>query len=182
MEEWAFLFDLLYSYLETCHETWVVLQKLKGRPNYPECRQIFVDTVTPAIHRYAVQLCKLALKNLGRDGQTFIMKRWVLETRSILEEFDVPINKLKLVKVKGGIELNLKPSWQIDLVENTDQQVLYDRSSPSGSTKSKRVKFDMVAVEVLPELVPDLPLVVVACGENSQDDTEIVINPFYLQM
>ena len=75
MEEWAFLFDLLYRYLKQCHETWEALQKLRGRANYPECRQKFVDTVTPAIHRYVVQLCKLALKQLERDGQTFIMKR-----------------------------------------------------------------------------------------------------------
>ena len=34
MEEWVLLFDLLYSYLKQCHETWKVLQKLKGRPNY----------------------------------------------------------------------------------------------------------------------------------------------------
>ena len=182
MEEWAFLFDLLYRYLEQCHETWEALQKLRGRANYPECRQKFVDTVAPAIHRYAVQLRKLALKQLERDGQSFIIRRWVSETRSILEEFQVPINQLKLVEVKGGTELNLKPSWQINLVENTDQQVLYDRSSSSRPTKSKRVKFDTVAVEALPELVPDLPQAVVACGENSQDNTEIVINPFYLQM
>ena len=83
MEEWAFWFDLLYSYLETCHETWEALQKLRGRTSYPECRQKFVDTVTPAIHRYAVQLRKLALKQLERDGQTSIMKRWVSETHSI---------------------------------------------------------------------------------------------------
>ena len=182
MEEWVFLFDLLYKYLEQCHETWVVLQKLRGKPDYPECRQKFVDTVTPAVHRYAIQLCKLALKHLGRDGQTFIMKKWVSETCSILEEFDVPVNKLKLVEVKGGIELNLKPSWQINLVENTDQEVLYDRTSLSRSRPTKRVKFDMIAVEVLPELVPDLPQAVVACGESLQDNTEIVINPFYLQM
>ena len=180
MEEWVFLFDLLYKYLEQCHETWVVLQKLRGRPDYLECRQKFADTVIPAIHRYAVQLRKLALKHLDRDGQTFIMKRWVSETRSILEEFNVPINKLKLVEVKGGIELNLKPSWQMNLVENTDQEVLYDCTSSSRLTK--RVKFDTIAVEVLPELVPDLPQAVVACGESSQDNTEIVINPFHLQM
>ena len=101
MEEWVFLFDLLYRYLEQCHKTWEALQKLRGRANYPECRQKFVDTVTPAIHRYAVQLRKLALKHLERDGQTFIMKRWVSETRSILEEFQVPINRLNLVGVKG---------------------------------------------------------------------------------
>ena len=105
MEEWTFLFDLLFRYLETCHETWVVLQKLRGRPNYPECRQKFTDTVIPVIHRYAVQLRKLALKHLGKDGQTFIMKRWISETHTILEEFDVPINRLKLVKVRSGINL-----------------------------------------------------------------------------
>ena len=99
MEEWVFLFDLLSSYLEICHQTWVVLQKLKGRPNYPECRQRFVNTITPVIHRYAVQFHKLALKHLDRDGETFIMKRWVSETRAIVEEFDVPINKLELVEV-----------------------------------------------------------------------------------
>ena len=164
MEEWAFLFDLLYRYLEKCHETWEALQKLRGRPNYPECSHRFVDTVAPAIHRYAVQLRKLVLKQLERDGQSFIMKRWVSETRSILEEFDVPVNKLKLVKVKGGIELNLKPYWQINLVENTDQEVLYDHTSLSRSRPTRRVKFDTVVVEALPELVPDLPLAVVACA------------------
>ena len=65
----------------------------------------------PAIHRYAVQLRKLALKQLERDGQSFIIKRWVSETHSILEEFQVPINRLKLVEIKGGIELNVKPPW-----------------------------------------------------------------------
>ena len=105
MEEWVFLFDLLYSYLEQCHKTWEVLQKLQGRANYPECSHKFVDTVAPAIHRYAVQLCKLALKQQERDGQSFIIRRWVSETRSIVEEFQVPINKLNLVEVKGGINL-----------------------------------------------------------------------------
>ena len=180
MEEWVFLFDLLYRYLEQCHKTWEALQKLRGRANYPECRQKFVDTVTPAIHRYAVQLCKLAVKHLERDGQTFIMKRWVSETRSILEEFDIPINRLKLVEVKGGINLDLRHPYHVSLVKSTDQEILYNRNSSSRPTK--RVKFDTVAVEVLPELVPDLPQAVVACGENSQDNTEIVINPFYLQM
>ena len=181
MEEWAFLFSLLYRYLEQCHETWEALQKLNGRPNYPECSHKFVDMVAPAIHRYAVQLHKLALKQLERDGQSFIMKRWVSETCSILEEFDVPINRLKLVEVKGGINLDLRHPSQLSSVESTDQQVLYDRSSSSRPTK--RVKFDTVAVEVLPELVPDLPQAVVACAvEDIQDNTEIVINPFYLQM
>ena len=181
MEEWAFLFDLLYRYLEKCHETWEALQKLRGRANYPECSHRFVDTVTPAIHRYAVQLRKLALKQLERDGQSFIIRRWVLETRSILEEFQVPINRLKLVEVKGGIELKVKPPWQVSLVESTDQEILYDRSSSSRPVK--RVRFDTVAVDILPELVPDLPQAVVACAaEDLQDNSEIVVNPFYLQM
>ena len=180
MEEWVFLFDLLNSYLEICHQTWVVLQKLKGRPNYPECRQRFVNTVAPVIHRYAVQFRKLALKHLDRDGETFIMKRWVSETRAILEEFDVPINKLELVEVRGGINLDLKHPSQLSSLEDTVQEILYNRK-PS-SRLNKRVKIDTVAVEVLPELVPDLPQAVVVCGESSQDDAEIVINPLYFQM
>ena len=150
MEEWAFLFELLYRYFKKCHETWEALQKLRGRANYPECNHRFVDTVMPAIHRYAVQLRKLALKQLERDGQSFIIKRWVSETRSILEKFHVPINRLKLVEIKGGIEFNVKPQWQVSLVESTDQEVLYDRNS--SSRPAKRVRFDTVAVEVLPEL------------------------------
>ena len=180
MEEWVFWFDLLYSYLETCHKTWEALQKLRGRANYPECRQKFVDTVTPAIHRYAIQLRKLALKQLEKDGQTFIMKRWVSETHSILEEFNVPINKLNLVEVKGGINLVLRHPSQLSSTESSAQKVLYDHTSSSRSLK--RVKFDTVAVEVLPELVPDLPQAVVACAEDLQDNSEIVFNPFYFQM
>ena len=181
MEEWVFLFDLLYSYLETCHKTWEVLQKLRGRANYPECSHKFVDTVVPAIHRYAVQLRKLALKQLERDGQSFIIRRWVSETHSILEEFQVPINKLNLVEVKGGINVVLRHPSQLSSVENSSQEVLYDRTSSSRPVK--RVRFDTVAVEVLPELVPDLPQAVVACAaEDLQDNSEIVFNPFYLQM
>ena len=183
MEEWVFWFDLLYSYLEQCHKTWEALQKLQGRVNYPECRQKLVDTVTPSIHRYAVQLCKLALKQLEKDGQTFIMKRWVSETHSILEEFDVPINKLSLVEVKSGVNLVLKHPSQLSSVQNSAQEVLYDRTSLSRSRLTKRVKFDTVSVAVLPELVPDLPQAVVACEtEELQDNGEIVFNPFYFQM
>ena len=156
------------------------MQKLRGRANYPECRQKFVDTVTPVIHRYAIQLRKLALKHLERDGQTFIMKRWVSETHSILEEFDVPINRLKLIEVREAINLDLRHLCQVGVVERTDQEVLYDRNSSSRPTK--RVRFDTVAVEVLPELVPGLPQAVVACAEDLQDNSEIVINPFYLQI
>ena len=123
MEEWAFLFDLLYRYLERCHEAWESLQKLRGRASYPECSHKFVDTITPAIHRYAVQLCKLALKQLERDGQSFIIKRWVSETHSILEEFDVPINRLKLIETKGGINLDFRHPCQISLVESSSQEV-----------------------------------------------------------
>ena len=135
MEEWAFLFDLLYRYLERCHETWEMLQKLQGRASYPECSHKFVDTVMPAIHRYAVQLRKLALKQLERDGQSFIIKRWVSETLSILEEFDIAINRLKLIETKGGINLNLKHPCQISLVESPLQEVLYDRGSSNKSFK-----------------------------------------------
>ena len=181
MEEWVFWFDLLYSYLEQCHKTWEALQKLQGRANYPECSHKFVDTVAPVIHRYAVQLRKLALKQQERDGQSFIIRRWVSETHSILEEFHVPVNKLKLVEVKGGINVVLRHPSQLSSVENSSQEVLYDCTSSSRSVK--RVRFDTVAVEVLPELVPDLPQAVVACAaEDLQDNSEIVINPFYLQM
>ena len=173
MEEWVFLFDLLYRYLEQCHKTWEVLQKLRGRANYPECSHEFVDTVMPTIHQYAVQLCKLALKQLERDGQSFIIRRWVSETRSIVEEFQVPINRLSLVEVKGGINLDLRHPCHLSLVGNSSQKVSYDCSSSSRPTK--RVRFDTVAVEVLPELVPDLPQAVVICvGENVQDNSEIV--------
>ena len=181
MEEWVLLFDLLYSYLEQCHETWKVLEKLQGRANYSECSHKFVDTVVPAIHRYAVHFHRLALKQQERDGQSFIIRRWVSETRSILEEFQVPINKLSLVEVKGRINLVLKHPSQLSSVQNSAQEVLYDRTSSSRPTK--RVKFDTVSVAVLPELVPDLPQAVVACEpEELQDNGEIVFNPFYFQM
>ena len=62
MEEWVLLFDLLYSYLKQCHETWKVLQKLKGRPNYSESTHQLVDVVAPALHRYAVHFRRLSLK------------------------------------------------------------------------------------------------------------------------
>ena len=113
--------------------------------------------------------------------QSFIIRKWVSETRSILEEFQVLINRLKLVEIKGGIKLNVEPPWQVSSVESTDQEVLYDRSSSSRPVK--RVRFDTAAVEVLPELVPDLPQAVIACvAEDLQANSEIVVNPFYLQM
>ena len=181
MEEWAFLFDLLFKYLDTCHETWVVLQKLRGRPNYSECRQKFIDTVIPTIHRYAVQLRKLVLKHLGRDGQTFIMKRWVSETHTILEEFEVPINNLSLVEVKSGVNLLLRHPSQLSSVQNSAQEILYDRRSSGRLTE--RAKSDVVSVAVIPELVPDLPRAVVACEPDVlQDSGEIIFEPLYFQM
>ena len=181
MEEWALLFDLLYKYLEQCHKTYEALQKLRGRPNYSECRHEFVDVVAPALHRYAVHFHRLALKQQERDGQNFILRRWLSETSSTLEEYQVPINKLSLVEVKGGISLTLRHPSQLSSVQNSAQEVLYD-STFFSSRLAKRVKTDTVAVEVLPELVPDLPQAVVVCGESSQDDAEIVINPLYFQM
>ena len=103
------------------------------------------------------------------------------ESRSILEEFDVPINRLKLVETKGGINLRLNHPSQVSLEESASQRVLYDRSC--SNKPFKRVRFNTVAVEVLPELVPDLPQAVVAYAtEDSQDNSKIVVNLFYLQM
>ena len=71
MEEWVLLLDLLYSYLKQCHETWELLQKLRGRPNYSECSDQFVDIVVPALHRYAVHFRRLALKQQERGWPKF---------------------------------------------------------------------------------------------------------------
>ena len=61
------------------------------------------------------------------------------------------------------------------------KEVLYDHNCSNKSLK--RVRFDTVVVEVFPELVPDLPQVVVAyAAEDLQDNSGIVVNPFYLQM
>ena len=181
MEQWVLLFDLLYSYLKQCHKTWEVLQKLRGRPNYSECRHQFVDIVASALHRYAVHFRRLALKQQERDGQSFILRRWLSETSSKLEEYQVPINKLSLVEVKSGINLFLRHPSQLSSVQNSAQEILYDRTLLSRS--AKRVKFDTVSVADLPELVPDLPQVVVACEtEELQDSGEIVFDPLYFQM
>ena len=137
--------------------------------------------VLPTIHRCAIQFRMLALKQLERDGRSFTIKRWVSESSSILEEFDVPINRLKLVETKGGINLRLNHPCQVSLEESASQRVLYDWSC--SNKPFKRVRFNTVVVEVLPELVPDLPQAVVAyAAEDSQDNSEIVVNPFYLQM
>ena len=79
-----------------------VLQKLKGRPNYLESAHQFVDLVAPALHHYAVHFRRLSLKQQERDGQSFMLRRWLSETSSKLEEYQVPINKLSLVKVRVG--------------------------------------------------------------------------------
>ena len=77
----------------------------------------------------------------------------------------------------------LKHPSQLSSVQNSAQEVLYDRTSLSRSRLTKRIKFDTVSVAVLPELVPDLPQAVVACEtEELQDNGEIVFNPFYFQM
>ena len=181
MEEWVLLFELLYSYLKQCHKTWEVLQKLKGRPNYPECRHQFVEVVVPALHRYAVHFHRLALKQQERDGQSFILRRWLSETSSKLEEYQVPINKLSLVEVKSGVNLLLGHPNRLSSVQNSAQEILYDRTLLSRS--AKRVKFDAVSVADLPELVPDLPQAVVACEpEVLQDSGEIMFEPFHFQM
>ena len=181
MEEWVLLFELLYSYLKQCHETWEVLQKLKGRPNYPECRHQFVDVIASALHRYAVHFRRLALKQQERDGQSFILRRWLSETSSKLEEYQVPINKLSLVGVKSGVNLLLRHPSQLSSVQNSAQEILYDHTLLSRS--AKRVKFDAVLVADLPELVLDLPQAVVACEpEVLQDSGEIMFEPFYFRM
>ena len=181
MEEWVLLFDLLYSYLKQCHETWEVLQKLKGRPNYSESTHQFVDVVAPALHRYAVHFRRLSLKQQERDGQSFMLRRWLSETSSKLEEYQVPINKLSLVEVKGGVTLLLKRPGQLGLVQDSTPQILYRCTLLSRS--AKRVKLDTQTIAGLPELVPDLPQAVVACeSEVLQDSGEIIFEPFYFEL
>ena len=181
MEEWVLLFDLLYGYLKQCHQTWEVLQKLKGRPNYSESTHQFVDVVAPALHRYAVHFRRLSLKQQERDGQNFILRRWLSETSSKLEEYQVPINKLSLVEVKSGVSLLLRHPSQLSSIQNSAQEILYGRAILSRS--AKRAKLDIVSVAGLPELVPDLPQAVVACeSEVLQDSGEIIFEPFYFEL
>ena len=93
----------------------------------------------------------------------------------------MPINKLSLVEVKSGVNLLLRHPSQLSSVQNSAQEILYDRTLLSRS--AKRVKFDAVLVADLPELVPDLPQAVVACEpEVLQDSGEIMFEPFYFQM
>ena len=181
MEEWVLLFDLLNSYLKQCHETWKVLQKLKGRPNYLESAQQFADVVAPALHHYAVHFRRLSLKQQERDGQSFMLRRWLSETSSKLEEYQVPINKLSLVEVKSGVSLLLRHSSQLSSIQNSAQEILYDRAILSRS--AKRAKLDIVSVADLPELVPNLPQAVIACEpEVLQDSGEIIFEPFYFEL
>ena len=177
MEEWAFLFDLLFSYLKQCHETWNVLQKLKGRPNYLESARQFVDLVAPALHRYAVHFRRLSLKQQERDGQNFMLRRWLSETSSKLEEYQVPINQLSLVKVKSGVRLWLKPHSQSSLTRLEAQRVLYRQAFLSGPAKRARV--NKVSVTDLPLLVPDLPQAVDACEPQVLlDSSQVIFEPF----
>ena len=177
MEEWVFLFDLLYSYLKQCHETWKALQKLKGRPNYLESARQFVDLVAPALHRYAVHFRRLSLKQQERDGQNFMLRHWLSETSSKLEEYQVPINKLSLVKVKSGVRLWLKPHSQSSLTRLEAQRVLYRQAFLSGP--AKRAKVSRVSVADLPLLVPDVPQAVVACEPGVLlDSSEVMLEPF----
>ena len=181
MEEWVLLFDLLYGYLKQCHQTWEVLQKLRERPNYLECRHQFVDIVAPVLHRYAIHFRRLALKQQEKDGQNFILRRWLSETSSKLEEYQVPINKLSLVEVKSGVSVLLRHPSQLSSIPNSAQEILYDRAILSGS--AKRAKLDIVSVADLPELVPDLPQAVIACeSEVLQDSGEIIFEPFYFEL
>ena len=140
-----------------------------------------MDIVAPALHRYAVHFRRLALKQQERDGQNFILRRWLSETHSILQEYQVPINKLSLVEVKSGINLLLRHPSQLSSAQNSAQEILYDRSCSSRTVK--RVKFDTVSVADLPELVPDVAQAVVACEtEELQDSGEIRFEPLYFQM
>ena len=93
----------------------------------------------------------------------------------------MPINKLSLVEVKSGVNLLLRHPSQLSSVQNSAQEVLYDRTLLSRS--AKRAKSDVVSIAVIPELVPDLPKAVVPCEtEVLQDNREIVFNPCYFQM
>ena len=114
-------------------------------------------------------------------AQSFILRRWLSETSSKLEEYHILINKLSLVEVKSGVNLLLRHPSQLSSVQNSVQEIPYDRTLLSRS--AKRVKFDVVSVADLPELVPDLPQAVVACEtEELQDSGEIMFEPFYFQM
>ena len=155
MEEQLFLFDLLYSYLERCHGTWEVLQRLRERDCYPDCYRKFVDTVSPAIHRYAILFRTLALKQLERDGRSFMIKRWATGSHPILEEFNVPVNRLKVVEIRNGVNLDLRYPLQVGLDEDMLEEILYDQSHYE--RPFKKVTFNAAPVEVLAELVPELP-------------------------
>ena len=106
-----------------------------------------------------------------------MLRRWLSETSSKLEEYQVPINKLSLVEVKSGVSLLLKHHRQLSSIQNSAQEILYDRTILSRS--AKRAKLDIVSVVDLPELVPDLPQAVFACeSEVLQDSSEVMFEPF----
>ena len=181
MEEWVLLFDLLYSYLELCKATWDILQKLEGKPNYSESRHRFVDVVAPALHTYAVHFRRLALKQQERDGRSFVLRRWLSETNSKLEEYHVPIDKLRLVEVKGGVNLLLRHPSQLSSVQDSVPEISY--RTAFRRRPARRVSFDVESIADLPELVPDLPQAVVACEPKELPDSgEIMLEPFYFPL
>ena len=66
---------------------------------------------------------------------------------------------------------------QLSSIQNSAQEILYDRAILSRS--AKRAKLDIVSVTDLPELVPDLPQAVFACeSEVLQDSSEVMFEPF----
>ena len=81
----------------------------------------------------------------------------------------MPINKLSLVEVKSGVNLLLRHPSQLSSVQNSAQEILYDRTLLSRS--AKRVKADAVLIADLPELVPDLSQAVVACESEVLHDS-----------
>ena len=110
-----------------------------------------------------------------------MLRQWLSETSSKLEEYQVPINKLSLVKVKSGVRLLLKPHSQLSLTRIEAQRILYDRAFLSRS--AKRAKVDIVSIADLPLLVPDLPQAVVACEpELLLDSSEVMFEPFTFQL
>ena len=110
-----------------------------------------------------------------------MLRRWLSETSSKLEEYQVPINKLSLVEVKSGVSLLLRHPSQLSSTQNSAQDILYDHVILSRS--AKRAKVDIVSITDLPLLVPDLPQAVVACeSEVLPDSSEVIFEPFYFEL
>ena len=148
-----FLYNLLYSYLETCQLAWIALQRLGERENYRESYNDFVHTIVPAINWYVVQFRTLALKQAEKDGSTFVIKRWRAGPRPLLEEHKVPINKLKPIP-KGGIELRFQsPHSYKEETKVSSETILYQRGRRVRTFKA--VRFSMPTLELLPEM-PEL--------------------------